>query len=167
MNTIETNTVATVQFTLKTQAGELIEQGDELAYLHGYNNLLDGMELALEGKSIGQHITSELKPENMFGELVEEEPIQIHKSQFGNDFEKLYEGIAIPTRDTAGNEIVIYLQEKKGDFAVLSRNHPLAGVPLIFDAKIINVRNALPGELVDRIASGPNGDQKPSSCACC
>ena len=54
-------------------------KSEPLAYLHGCNDLIQGLENALEGRSLGDKVTVTLQPEDAFGdydpELVEEMPL--------------------------------------------------------------------------------------------
>lgn len=167
MNKIKKNAVAIVNYSLHTADGTLIDEGDNLAYLHGYRNLLEGMENALEGKKAGDEIQETLAPENAFGIKVEENIVSLHRQQFGDRFDDVYPGLALPLQDQQGNEHTLFVKEKKGDFVLLQRNHPLAGVSLTLKAKILNVRAALPVELNDKMAYGVDGRKDPPSCGCC
>ena len=168
MNTIQTDTVAVISYTLHTADGHLIDKGEKHAYLQGHGHLLWGMEKALEGKSADEEIKVMLEPGDAFGNFIEEaEPIRIHQQQFGAQFDKLEKGMPIPIKTPDGQESVLYVQSNKGNYASLTRNHPLAGISLIFNASIINVRCALPEEIARQMAFGPDGNKAPSSCACC
>ncbi|MDV7400482.1 FKBP-type peptidyl-prolyl cis-trans isomerase, partial [Arthrospira platensis SPKY1] len=53
---IAKDTVVQFHYTLKDDKGELIESTegkDPMAYLHGHNNIIPGLEKALEGKAVG------------------------------------------------------------------------------------------------------------------
>ena len=167
MITIQKNTVAVINYTLHTIDDELIDDGNQIAYIHGHENLLSGMEEALEGNSIGAQIDHKIVPEKAFGPTIENNPIQVPRSQFGEDFDKIYQGMGIPTRDENGKEIFFYVQEKNENHAILTLNHPLAGIPLFFKAQVIAVRDALEDEIDGKTAFGADGDKKPSSCSCC
>ena len=66
------NSVVTIHYTLKDDAGEVIDSsrdGDPIAYLHGHGNLVPGLERELEGKNAGDKITVSVTPEHGYGEL--------------------------------------------------------------------------------------------------
>ena len=167
MSRIQTNTVATFDYSLHTTAGDLIDQGSQFSYLHGHNALLLGMEAALEGKSAGEEINELITPEGAFGPIIEEQPLRIPSAQFGNAFERIDVGTPIPVKDKDGNDVVLYVQEKATDHALLSRNHPFAGVSFFFEARVLAVRAALQDEIDAKTAYGADGTDRPSSCACC
>ena len=63
---IANKTVVQFHYTLKDEAGNQIESSyasDPLAYLHGYNNMLVGVENALADKEIGDKFSVTLKPD--------------------------------------------------------------------------------------------------------
>ena len=51
---IEKDTVAQFHYSLKNEAGELLEStegNDPMAYLHGHKNIISGLEKAMLGKA--------------------------------------------------------------------------------------------------------------------
>ncbi len=62
-------------YTLKDDQGELIEQTEvdaPMAYLHGHNNMFPAVEAEMEGKAVGDQFSVTLKPEDAYGERVED-----------------------------------------------------------------------------------------------
>ena len=125
------------------------------------------MEGVLEGKSKGESIHIELSPEEAFGKYVKQEPIRVHRRDFGKGFDRLYKGMGIPVKNSDGEEIVIYVQKKDGSYVSLSRNHPLAGISLIFDANILDVRCATSEEIMNKMIIDARGGGNAGSCSCC
>ena len=167
MKTIQQSAVAIVDYTLQLFNGFCIDERISFAYIHGYRALLPGMEMALEGKIVGDLIRVELSPAEAFGEYKEHAPINIHRREFGHKFDELYEGISVPLQDARGNKVVLYVESKQSSYATLTSNHPFAGQKLVFAAKVIGVRCALPEELASGVVYGVDGTEVPSSCACC
>ena len=67
---IGTGKVITFQYVLKTDDGAEVERsdpGEPRAYLHGYRNMLQGVEEALLGKKEGDEISITLPPERGYG----------------------------------------------------------------------------------------------------
>ena len=167
MKTIKKNNVAVLDYRLQTLDGDIIDEGNNMAYLHGHRNLLPGMEDILEGKKVGDEIQELMPPEQAFGVKQEESIVSLHRTQFGDRFDDVYPGLALPLTDPDGNEVLLFVKEKKGDFVLLQRNHPLAGVSLVLNAKILKIRKAQPEELNDKMAYGIDGRKEPPSCGCC
>ena len=167
METIQKNTVVKLQFSLHTSTGVLINGEDNFSYIHGYGGILSGMENSLEGKSTGEKIHIELAPEEAFGAYVEQEPIRVHRRDFGKNFDKLYEGMGLPVQNSNGEDVIIYVESKVGSFVTLSCNHPLAGEPIIFDANILDVRCATPDEMMKKMVLDGREPSSGGSCSCC
>ena len=68
---IKKDSVVTFNYTLKDDAGEIIDSssaGEPLAYLHGHGNLVPGLERELEGKNTGDELTVKVAPADGYGE---------------------------------------------------------------------------------------------------
>jgi len=166
MDTIQKNTVATIQYSLQTVDGRSIDRDSRIAYIHGHNNLLSGMEKALEGKKIGDTIEIQIAPADGYGEYLEQEPIRVHQKELGTDFHKLVKGMPLHLQNSNGDTIVIFVKEKEGAYAQFTRNHPLAGVPLLFNASITDIRCAQPEEISKKMAYEVDSEISPT-CGCC
>lgn len=67
---IAKNTVVQFGYTLKSEAGEIIESSSPktpVAYLHGQGNIIAGLEQALEGKAEGDQFSATVLPEDAYG----------------------------------------------------------------------------------------------------
>ena len=70
MDTITDGVVAIIHYTLKNDAGEVLdssEGGDPLPYLHGASNIVPGLEKELAGLSIGDKKDVDVAPEEGYG----------------------------------------------------------------------------------------------------
>ena len=62
--------VASIHYALKDTAGEVLDSSegqDPLAYLHGYGNIIAGLEKALENRQAGEKLTAIVPPEEGYG----------------------------------------------------------------------------------------------------
>ena len=62
MRSIQKNTVAVINYTLKTIDGKWVDQGEQVPYIHGHQNFLSGMVEALEGIKVDEEISKALGP---------------------------------------------------------------------------------------------------------
>ena len=72
---IAENSVVSFHYTLTNGSGELVDtsrEGEPLPYLHGSNNIVQGLEEALEGKQLGDKLQVEVPPHLGYGEYMEE-----------------------------------------------------------------------------------------------
>ena len=67
---IDSDFVVSIDFTLKDDAGEVIDRSEPhhpLVYLHGHQNIIPGLEAALNAKEIGDSLQVTVQPEDAYG----------------------------------------------------------------------------------------------------
>ncbi|MFT5153501.1 MAG: FKBP-type peptidyl-prolyl cis-trans isomerase SlyD [Planctomycetota bacterium] len=157
---IDKNTVALIEYKLTDDQGEVIDSsdgGDPLAYLHGAGNLIPGLEAELQGKGGGDAFKVRIAPEDGYGERKEEMVQEVPRTQFPDDVE-IEAGMQFQAPGPDGAAVVTVVGVE-GDKVKLDANHPLAGIALNFDVKIVEVRTASAEELEHGHVHGPGGHQ--------
>lgn len=159
---ITDKTVVQFHYTLKDEAGEELENshgGDPLAYLHGYKNMLVGVENALAGKEVGDKFSVTLQPADAYGERQEgaEQRVPVkHLQGLPTPSAKWKAGMAAVVQTEQGQRQVTVL--KAGKFMVtVDTNPPLAGKVLTFDLDVVDVRAATDEEVEHGHAHGVGG----------
>jgi FKBP-type peptidyl-prolyl cis-trans isomerase SlyD len=155
---IAKNKVVTFHYTLTDEEGSFTEtsaERDPVAYLHGRNNIVPGLEAELSGKRAGDEVKAAVPPELAYGlrdeDATQRVPIK-HLVRPG----KVEVGKVVTVNTASGHRRAMVA--KVGRFNVdLDFNHPLAGKTLIFDVKIIDVRDATEEEITHGHAHGPGG----------
>ena len=155
---IEKNTVINFTYVLSNADGDELERGDAdnpSAYLHGYGNILYGLETAMAGKEAGDSFEVTLPPEQCYGlrreDAKQRVPIK-HLLSKG----KLRPGITVKINSNNGPKDATVL--KVGKFNVdVDSNHPLAGLELSFKVDIVEVRDATAEEKAHGHAHGVGG----------
>ena len=153
--------VVTFSYILKNKNHEELERSDEgepMAYLHGHNNILFFLEKALEGCIVGDQLDVELKASQAYGLRDESACQRIPIKHLSGNPKKLKIGdhVKINTENGIKDGTVI----KAGKFNIdVDTNHPYAGLDLIFDVRIKEVRDAEPDELSHGHAHGVGGHQ--------
>lgn len=157
---ISKESVVTFHYTLRDEAGEPLEtsrDGDPTAYLHGANNIITGLESALEGRSPGDVFTVTLQAEDAYGprdpQRQQRVPVK-HLVYKG----KLRPGMVVQLNTSEGMRAVTVVKAGRHS-ADIDTNHPLAGQALAFDIEILEVREASAEELSHGHAHGPGGHQ--------
>ncbi|PCF97411.1 FKBP-type peptidyl-prolyl cis-trans isomerase [Vreelandella nigrificans] len=115
-----------------------------LEYLHGHDNILPGLERALEGKVVGTELRVTLSPAEAYGLRNEDLVQEVSRSSFGSA--ELAPGSRFQTEGEAGPQIVTVLSID-GDKVTVDTNHPLAGNTLRYQVTILDVRDATRAEL--------------------
>jgi FKBP-type peptidyl-prolyl cis-trans isomerase SlyD len=155
---IERDKVVTFHYSLTDAEGSFTEASegkDPIVYLHGYGNIVPGLENELRGKKAGDSFQARIAPEHAYGmrdeSAVQRVPVK-HLIRPG----KLEVGKAVAVNTNAGPRRALVL--KIGKFNVdLDLNHPLAGKTLVFDVRVVEVRDATPEEIAHRHVHGPGG----------
>lgn len=154
---IAKNKVVALSYTLKDPDGNLLDQSDKetpFNYLHGANNIIPGLETALEGKAQGDKMSVSIDPQDGYGERNEALVRTVSRSLF--DTEEIQAGMQFTAHTEQGHTLVT-VTNVDGDDVTLDENHPLAGVTLHFDVDVIDVREATAEELDHGHAHGPEG----------
>jgi FKBP-type peptidyl-prolyl cis-trans isomerase SlyD len=155
---ITKHTVATLEYTLRDGDGEVIdttEGGTPLIYVHGTGSLIPGLELALEGKGPGDEVSVKIAPEDAYGERDDELIHSVERAALPQD-EELELGMTLEAESEQGVQIVTVVGFEKDD-VLLDGNHPLAGVTLHFEVKVIDTRPASPEEIAHGHVHGEGG----------
>ena len=135
----------------KGNKGEWFEKSknrEPLYYLHGFHNVIIGLERALEGKKVGDKIEITLQPEDAYGNRDPEgiRRIPTKNLQLPEGIKVLKVGGIARVRSNKGWHNAIIL--KPGKFNVdLDFNHPLAGRVLHYEIEVQIVRDASSDEL--------------------
>lgn len=116
---------------------------EELIYLHGgYGHVFQKLEDALEGKTAGDTFKVTLLPTEAFGEYKESLIVQEPLSALPED---IFIGMELDASSEDSDESLIYVVANvQDDFAILNANHPLAGLTLTFEGKIMELEELTP-----------------------
>lgn len=130
-----------------TVGGEVVDQsepGEPLVYLQGHNNIIPGLERALEGKQTGDDLQVIVQPEDGYGVRDEDAIEDLERSDFEDDIEV---GATYYAQAEDGSVLPFTVLAIDGDSVQVDFNPPLAGEVLTFDVKVVNVRDATAEEL--------------------
>lgn len=148
--TIADDFAVALAYRLTLEDGEVVdetEKGDDFWYLHGHDNIIPGLEIALTGLKVGDKRTVTVAPANAYGEYDPEAFHFVPYDAFPEDMD-LEEGMALTLQNSETNELVeAYIAELQDDGVVIDMNHPLAGERLTFDVEVLAIRPATKDEL--------------------
>ncbi len=157
---IANNTVVAIDYTLKNVEGEVIDQSEKdapLHYLHGTGNIIPGLEAALEGQEAGAEVSVDIKADDAYGQSIEALIQTVPMDAFG-DIKDIEVGMRFQAETEQGPVPVEVTAVADGQVTV-DGNHPLAGLDLHFDVKVIEVREASAEEKEHGHVHGPEGHQ--------
>ncbi len=140
--------VVTLDYTLTEDQGEVIDQSQDgqFAYLHGSNNIIPGLEQALDGREPGEELSVTLEPEDAYGERDERLIQNVPKDMFPEEAE-IAVGNQFQAQGPDGSPILLTVTDIQEQEVEVDANHPLAGQTLNFAVKVIDVRDPSDEEL--------------------
>jgi len=155
---ISDNKVVTLDYTLKDDAGTIIDQSEngQFVYLHGARNIIPGLENALTGNKAGTELSVTVAPADGYGER-DESMLQVVSKDMFESADQISVGQQFQAQGPDGETITVTVMELKDDQITIDGNHPLAGVKLSFAVSIIDVRDASAEEIEHGHAHGPDG----------
>ncbi|MBL8117962.1 MAG: peptidylprolyl isomerase [Anaerolineae bacterium] len=145
---IEDGIVVSMTYVLVVD-GEEVGRADEdqpLEYLHGAENIVPGLEAALEGKKIGDRVQVTVAPADAYGEYDEDEVDEFDRDEIPGS-ENLEVGMIVEVEDEDGYIYEGTVVELTEGSVIVDFNHPLAGKTLNFDVTVTALREADPEEL--------------------
>ena len=148
---IAPDTVVTVSYVLFDEKGEEVDHatsGEPLEYVHGYAQIVPGLEKNLTGLHAGDKRSFTLDPEDAFGERDEEGLLEVEKADFP-DSDKVSAGDEFMAHGPDGDPIAMRVLEVHDDAFVVDTNHPLAGQKVRFEVEVATVRAATEEEIAE------------------
>lgn len=162
MDTVTRNTKVSIAYRLKDTNGHIIEEmplAHPFVYVHGYENIIAGLEEALEGRKAGESFTVGVSYEKGYGAYRQDLVIEVAKDELqdigeiwvGMELEMYREGddspeFSVPEdpKDIYGNRDeddpeVYVIREIKDKTVTLDGNHPFAGMDLSFEVTVVSV----------------------------
>jgi FKBP-type peptidyl-prolyl cis-trans isomerase SlyD len=157
---VEKDKAVSFHYTLKNAEGEQMEtsrEKDPMSYLHGANNIIAGLEKAMEGHAVNDEFSVTVEPEDAYG-VRNEKNVQRVPLKRLKGIGKVSVGQVLNLQTNNGQVQVTVL--KVGRFNVdVDGNHPLAGKQLTFDVEITDIRVVSEEELEHGHVHGPGGHQ--------
>lgn len=145
---IANNTVVSIDYTLTGDDGQVIDSSEgrePLQYLHGHQNIIPGLEKAIEGKTQGEKLSVTVDPEEGYGPYRDELVQDVPKEAF-DGVDKVEPGMTFRAESNAG-PMTVTVKEVGEETVTVDGNHMLAGQNLNFDVDIKDVREATEDEI--------------------
>ena len=155
---ISKNSVVTLNYTLKNDQGDTLDESQDgsFLYMHGSGGIIPGLEGQLEGKSAGDTFSAHIEPAEGYGERDDSMVQVVPRDMFDKDH-PIQEGIQFHAESPEGDMLTVTVTKVDGDDITVDGNHPLAGIALNFDIKIVDIREASEEEIEHGHVHGPDG----------
>jgi FKBP-type peptidyl-prolyl cis-trans isomerase SlyD len=156
---IDKDSVVSIDFRLHLGDGNAVDEsepGEPLVYLHGYEEIVPGLEKVLTGKAKGDTLQVTVTPDEGYGDYDPDGLEEVPREEFPEGLE-LQAGGVLSATDPDGDEVDFFIKEVREKTVLVDFNHPLAGKTLHFDVTVRDVRAATAEELEHGHAHGPEG----------
>ena len=130
-----------VEYTLTLGNKEVFDTNvgsEPLAYVQGSDQMIPGLEAAMEGMKVGDSKHVKIKPEDGYGPVLREAIVEVAKDQLAPDARNV--GARIEGRGPSGQILTGQVQKIKDDKVVVDFNHPLAGETIFFQVKVVDIQ---------------------------
>ena len=158
---IATGMVVSFEYTLTDPEGKKLDTSDgrgPMLYVHGTGGIIAGLEAELEGKTAGDAFKATIPPEKAYGAHNAQMVQVVPRKQFPPNTMVMV-GQQINAQGPNNRQIPVRVTKVTAEEVTVDANHPLAGVALTFDVKVVEVRIASIEEIQHGHAHGPGGVQ--------
>ena len=153
------NVVVSLEYTL-TVDGEVVDYSNKeepLEYIQGHDQIIPGLENALNGMAVGESKQVTVVASEAYGEVDQEAIIEVNRSDFPAEV-PMEIGTEVQVRNMDGHVLDARIASIGGDKIKLDFNHPLAGKNLQFDVTVVGLRDATEEEIEHGHAHGVMGE---------
>ena len=156
--TIGHGTEVTMHFTLSLPDGTVADttrESEPLTFTMGDGTLIEGLELMLYGLKPGDTQCLSIDPRDAFGFPDEDNVHELERSEFSPEFD-IKEGVIMEFSTPSGETLPGTIKEVTDDKVKVDFNHPLAGLEIVFDVEILDIK---PSQ--EQIEAMEKGDTNP------
>ena len=128
-----------LEYRFKSEDNQVLDSNvgkTPFTYTQGANQVISGVESAVEGMSVGESKQVVVSPVDGFGEYNPNAVHEVDKTRLPNDIQI---GAHLRLKDKEGRDLRPIVTQIKDHTALLDFNHPLAGKTLIFDLKVVGI----------------------------
>ena len=166
MEIIQDKLKVSIAYTLKELSGKILEEvpaTHPFVYIHGYNNIIPGLEDALTGRKLDEFFSVEIPFKQGYGPFRQDLVLEVPKEEL-RDIGEIWLGMELEmcqdedirefqlpeTADEFIDELnldndedeadgIYTIKEIKKDTVIVDGNHPFAGKDLIFDVQVVAI----------------------------
>ncbi len=140
--------VVTIHYTLRDAADRVIDTsagGEPITYLEGAGQVIEGLDEQLRAAAAGADLRVRVPADKAYGRRDPAQIQRVSRSRLPVDGElKVGDSFRAGTDRSAP---IVTVAAIEGDEVMLDANHPLAGVDLNFEVRVVAAREASADEL--------------------
>jgi FKBP-type peptidyl-prolyl cis-trans isomerase SlyD len=156
---IEKNCVVSLAYRILDKDGRILDErtpDQNYSYLHGHGQIIAPVERRLEGKTAGFHDEVLITPREAYGDYKADLVTELERKRFPAGLE-VKVGLKFSTRGPDGQPITVRVIDVDDEIVTVDGNHTLAGLDLLFDVRVLGVREARPDEVTQGRVDAPAG----------
>lgn len=130
-----------VHYTGKLADGTVFDSSegrDPLEFKLGQQQIIPGVEAAVEGMSPGESTTAEIAADEAYGPHREELVMKVERSKLPDHIDPEV-GQRLEVQQQDGRATPVTVTEVADEHVILDANHPLAGEDLTFDIQLVEI----------------------------
>ena len=128
-----------LEYSFKSEDNQVADSNvgkTPFVYTQGANQVISGLESAVEGMTVGETKQVVVSPVDGFGEPNPNAVQEVDKRRLPRDIQV---GTQLSVKDKDGREHRSMVIQINDHTALLDFNHPLAGKTLLFDLKVVAI----------------------------
>lgn len=160
------DTFVTLTYVLFDQDGNVAGEAgkdDPLTYVHGYAQIVPGLERGVSGLAKGERRELVVDPEEAFGDPDDKAVLEVDRADLPEQGRSLKIGDELVAEDDDDDQLLMRVVELRSDTVVVDTNHPLAGQTVRFEVEVQDIRSATEEE----IASAEADLEARAESMCC
>jgi len=133
-----------VHYTGKLEDGTVFDTSEErtpLEFTIGSGQIIRGFEQAVVGMEPGEAKTATIPPEEAYGPHREDMTLTVDRGQFPEEI-KPEPGQQLQVQQPDGRAAIVTVSDVSESTVTLDANHPLAGQPLTFEIRLVDIVSA-------------------------
>jgi FKBP-type peptidyl-prolyl cis-trans isomerase SlyD len=140
--------VVSINYTLTNAQSQILDTtgAEPFSYLHGHQNIIPGLEKALDGKNQGDAFKVNIPAAEAYGVRSEKLVTTVPLDRFSG-VDSVKAGMQFHAETPDGELQMVTVTAVEGDTVTIDGNHPMAGLDLNFDVSVVDIREASDEEL--------------------
>jgi FKBP-type peptidyl-prolyl cis-trans isomerase SlyD len=154
---IEKDRIVKLSYRLLDTSGRLLEERspeNPYEYMQGRGQIVTPVEREIDGKTSGFTTTVAVSPREGYGDYQPSLVVDIPRATFPKNVE-LKVDMKFNTIGENGDPLTVRVIEIRKESVTVDGNHPLAGLDLIFEVRVLDVRAASNDEVETGRPGGP------------
>ncbi|MES9869918.1 MAG: peptidylprolyl isomerase [Sedimenticola sp.] len=146
---IEKYRAVVLNYTARDDSGEVIDSSEvdgPIRYIHGTEDLIPGLENALEGHEQGEKLSVDVPVADAYGPRDDKLVEAVPRANF-EGVSNISPGMKFQTEMDDGTPMIVTVTAVDDKHVTVDGNHPLAGKNLHFELEIVEVRDATSEEI--------------------